>query len=161
MDDDPSGSRKKRIRHLGKIRPSKFVMFVIDSLLMGQVVECIYTVTGIVCKSKRDERLVHEYAQKIWEEPDAARWLSQRIVPLYERSERMDGSTSPQLTIHFDLEQSDEHYHKYAERPTSEESDHGGCLYLYSRSFEGAPPSRLAVTVAAAPGGTGETQEAT
>jgi len=78
---------RKRVRHLGHVRPGKFVMFVIDSMLMGHVVECIYTITGIVCKSKRDERLVYDYARKIWAEPDATRWVAQRVVQLYETQE--------------------------------------------------------------------------
>ena len=80
---DWSMSRKRK-RPPSTVSSGKFVMFVLDSLLIGEVVESIHGIRAIECRTERHERLVYTYARRIWEEPDATKWVSQRIVRLYE-----------------------------------------------------------------------------
>ena len=152
MVDRTTSEPKRRVRRLGSIRPGKFVMFVIDSMLMGEVLETIYTITAIECKRPSEEQMVRSYARQIWEEPDATRWVAQRIVRLYDRSVCMDAQALPKFSSLFVLEQVEERHYKYAEFPERGEPDHGGCLYVRTQAFgDAAPPARLTVTVAAAP----------
>ena len=143
---------RRRVRRLGRIRPGKFVMFVIDSLLMGEVLETLYTITAIECKKPSEEQMVRSYARQIWEEPDATRWVAQRVVRLYDRSVCMEAQALPRFSSVFVLERTEERHYKYAEFPERGESDHGGCLYVQTQAFgDVAPPGRLTVTVAATP----------
>ena len=80
---DWSMSRKRK-RCLSTVSSGKFVMSVIDSLLIGEVIEPIRSIRDIECRTQRHEGLVYAYARRIWEEPDATTWVSQRIVRLYE-----------------------------------------------------------------------------
>ena len=149
MNEDDWSPPRKRIRYLGTVGSGKFIMFVIDSILMGKVVECIYTIKAIECRTKRLEYTVYAYARKIWEEPDATEWVSQRIVRLFERNDAMNGDGTPEIKMTFKLEKSTKNTHKYEECPEVGQPPRVGSLYVQKWAMSAdVPPEKLTVTVA-------------